>query len=87
MADAPNAATAQRWCDMAAVGSFHAAVLRFELQVQFILPRRGDRQFVCPLPRGLPRARRRQRERQKLQDIDEKLFNEANPEHPAHPKP
>ncbi len=74
MADAPDAATAQRWCDMAAAGEFRSTRLRRQLRVQFILPRSGDRQFVCPLPKGLPRALRRQRINERFQELEEEYF-------------
>jgi hypothetical protein len=73
VADAPDAATAQRWCDAAEKGRFRDVRLRGQSQVQFLLPRPGDRRFICPLPSGrqrfLRQAKRRQREQEQLDEL------------------
>lgn len=74
VADAPDAATAQQWCDEAEKGRFRAATLRGEAQVQFLLPRPGDRRFICALPRGRQRFLRRARNMQRGQEQLDKLF-------------
>jgi hypothetical protein len=76
VAEAPDAATAQEWCDLAEAGAFRGGELRGERQVRFVLPRREDRQFVCPLPAGRSLARRREREQLRLQEFEEESHAE-----------
>jgi hypothetical protein len=76
VADAPDAATAQQWCDEAEKGRFRSARLRGEAQVRFLLPRPGDRRFICALPPGrqrfLRQAKRMQRGQKQLDELFER---------------